>query len=869
MRRAVLALYRAGLLLLPPTFRRAYGAAMLAQARVDLADATLPRGAVRLATDLLASLGREWTEAARGLLDGGPSGLGQDVRFATRTLRRQPVFTATVVVTLGLGIGANTAIFSVVDGVLLRALPYPEADRLVAVWPSKLFNRDLMDRAGRELRTLTAVGGTSGRVFTVTEGGAPAEVFGLAVTPDFFDVLRVQPALGRGFRADDGAPGAEPVVILSHRLWVERYGGSAAVLGTTVDVQSEGVARRTVVGVMPADHRAIRAGAELWTPVVTDPASDDYTNRSFLDAVGRLADGVDRAAADAEVAAWTQALRDEDPGMVAESDAARGGVLALSDELAGPLRFHLVALAAAVALVLLIACANVANLLLARTRTRRLELGVRTALGAGRGRLLRQLMTESLLLAAAGGLAGLGLALATRGALLGLLPGVRAEDVTLDGRVLVFSLAISAAAGLLFGAGPSLRAARAGAAGAGRVGRSGQRDRGAAHLQQVLVGAEVAMALVTVFAAGLVVLSVRDLMRTDPGFDPGPVLTVRVTAPASLFPEDDDVLRYFDEVTTAIRAVPGVDAAGGVGRLPMAGGRSEITIYPEGFEPGPGGELPDATHRVVTAGYAEAMGFRLREGRLLAEADLQADEPYPVVVNATLADRFWPDGALGRAFLGRGGVRWLTVVGVVEDVAEEGLNAPPRPAVYIPHQDWAWRTLFLAVRTRGDARAALPAVRAAVWSVAPDVPVAREASMEEVVHRSVADTRVTGTLFALFGALALLLGAVGVYGVMAFAVVQRTREFGVRLALGATRGDVARDAFRTSGLTALIGIAAGAAATPAVGGALSGSLEGVRDSAPGLLAVVALVLLGVALTATWLPARRAARVDPVTSLRAE
>lgn len=873
---AVLAAYRWALRLLPGSFRRQYGDAMVDEARADLHEARKSGafarvGALaRLGGDFVATWIREWTSVVFEPIRHPRWSLVSDVRLAIRSIRRAPAFAGTVILTLAVGIGANTAIFSIINATLLRPLPYDAPNELIAVWPGKLFSRALMDDAQTSLRTVQGVAGFSGSVFTLTDGGDPVELFGFEVTPNYFDVLRVGPAQGRLFTAEDGAPGSAPVAVLSHRIWMERFGGSTDVIGQSVELQSEGLARRVVVGVLPADHIPLDSGVEIWIPVVTDPTAGGYSNSSFMEGIARMTPGTDTRQAAQDVASFAASQREADPGMISERDVAGASAISLLFDRIGSLRTLILALFGSVGIVLLIACVNVANLLLARTSGRTRMLGIRSALGAGRGRIFSQLLTEGVVLSLLGGVLGVGIALLTRGLLVGILPvDLTPAEVPIDLPVLAFTLGVSVLCGLVFGTLPALQGSRSPGISLSGSDRSGSTSPGAHRLRHALMAAEVGLALVAIFAAGLLGRSARDLARVDTGFEPDSVLTLRLTAPPARYPTDEEVVRYFERVRDEVVAIPGVESAGVVGRLPLGGGRSEITIYPEDFEPGPDGELPDATHRLVSPGYAEAMGFRLLEGRLLSESDVGPGEPILGYVNRTLAERHWPDGAVGRSFLGPGGVTWLTVVGVVEDVREDALTGAVKSAVYIPHRDWAWRTMWLSIRTSTDLEALVPSVEAAAWSIDPTIPVTRVRSMRRVVEASYQDLQVTSLLFSIFGGLALFLGVIGVYGVVAHTLGERRREFGIRLALGATVSTVTREAIRRAILAVGLGLVVGLVAAPYIGTLLNSSIEGVRAGSTAILIAASGALSLVAVAAAWFSARNATRVDPIESLRSE
>lgn len=865
-------MYRAGLWILPPSFRRQWGAEMASEAMDSLSETVGTRrflALIRLAVDLGWTAVREWHSISLGRVgreDRSLSGVHGDLRYAVRSFRRTPMMTLLVVGTLALGIGANSAIFSVVNAVLIRPIPYPEPDRLVTLWPGKLFNLELYDATVGGMASAQAVSLFSGTVMTLTEGDA-TELFGAEVTTNHFAVTGVAPAMGRPFLSDDGAPGAPPVAILSHGLWSRQFGSDPDILGRSIALQSEGAAHRTVVGVMPVDYRDLLNGAEAWIPVIEDRASDTYGQSSFAEGAARLLPDASLEVARSEMISVARALQEAQPGLYSETEVRLANVLPMADRLVGSLRTNLLALLGAVGVVLLIACSNVANLLLVRGASRVREIGVRTALGASRGRLLRQHLIESLVLSTCGGLLGLLVAYSTLDLLIGSLPpGYRMEEAGLDPAVLLFTVAMSLGAGLLFGIVPAIRASTRGPASALEGGRGADGSRRDLRIRNAFVTGEIALALVAVFSAGILVQSVRSVMQIDPGFTAEHALTLRLTAAPAAFATDQDVLTYFQQVEAAVASVPGVIAAGATGRLPLDGGVSRITIFPEGFEPDESGELPDATHRLVTSGYAEAMDFRLIEGRFPNESSFRSG-PIEVFVTRGLAERFFPDGAIGKRFLGRGGVTLWTVSGVVEDVREDDLEAAVMPGIYLPHRDWAWRTMNLVVRTQGDPFESRAAVESAVRSVSTSVPISRVRSMEDVVLRSVRGPLLMGRLFTLLGALALLLGAVGVYGVMAYSLSQRRREFGIRIALGASRSQVVRRALSGGIRPLAFGVAAGAALTIPAGRVLAGAIEGVQSENLGVLIGTSLVLTTVVALATALPAHAGTRVDPAEPLR--
>lgn len=830
----------------------------------------------RLVLDALGTGLDEWRRAAteRSIHGRGGGtmmqGLGMDLRVAVRTLRRSPGFTGSVVLTLGLGIGALALVFSLVDAFLLRTLPYPEPDRLVAVWPGNNWNRAMVMSAREELDGLATVAGATSEVLVLDEGGEPLEIVGGQATVGYLDMLGAQPAEGRLFTPDDEAPGAEPVAILSYALWSSRFGGDPEVLGRVVSLGGEDASRRRVVGVLaPGFTSPVARGAEAWIPVVLDPGQEGWDSSFFLTGLGRMAEGASLPAVDAEVEAWAEALRSEQPGLFSDDEVATAGVRRLRDEIGRERRTPLWIALGAAGLVLLVACANVANLVLARTSGRGGELSIRAALGSGRVRAARGVVLEAVLLGAGGGLLGSALALLGVRLITSTLAFQGLEVGPPSVRVLAVALGATALAALLAGAIPALGVAGRDPARRLTSARGAVGDGRLHRVQGALAAAQLALALVGVTSAGLLGRSLLALAEVDPGFDPSGLVTFRMTVPPSTHPEADDVLRFQVEVRDALQGAPGVVSAGLVNRLPMGRGTSRITVFPEGFEPPESGELPEVTHRLVTAGYLETLGVRLEEGRLPGPEEDRAEGVLHGVVNRAAAERFWPDGsAVGQRFLGRGGVVWMEVVGVVDDVRELGLGrATEDPAAYIPVRDWPWRTMHAVVRTRPGAEVA--ALKAAVWSVAPGVPVNDLRPVTDVIDDTTRPARLLALLALVVSVVTVALGAVGVYGVASYAASRRRREYGVRAALGAGRRRLLRGELLRAGRTVALGVVVGVGAAWAAGRGLAAVLFGVDPGDPLVLAAAALLLAAVGLAAAWLPARRAAGADPVDALRAE
>jgi predicted permease len=865
-------------LVLPPAFRREWGDAMADEARAILAEArTLGmagrvRARLRLVGDVLRAAAREWgaTVANHGR-GGGMTGWLADLRIGARGLARARAYALAGMGTLGVAVGVNAVVLALVDVVLLRPLPYRDADGLVALWTQENWSRAMVESARAELRTLADVAGYGGLLLTLAEGDEPVEVFAAHVTSNLHEVLGVAPALGRSFAPDDAAPGAEPVTVLSHDLWVERFGADPGVAGRSIRLGGEGAVRRTVVGVMPAGYVPLNgSGVDVWVPVTVDPAASEFGESYFMQAVGRRRSEASHEEVLADVRRWAAVtVAAANPGWFSPEEAARADVVDLARALTADRRPALLLALSGVLLVLLVACANVANLALARTASRERELSLRTALGAARRRTMRLVLTETLLLGLGGAVAGLVLALALRGVLLRLMPdGLPPEGLALSARVVVATLAVGLGAALLAGLAPALSAGRRDPARALSGARGAVHDRGALRLQNALVAVQLGLATVLVASAGLLSRSLDALSRADPGFQADGAITFRLTAPPDAYPADADVVRFFQEARAALADAPGVEAVGFGSRLPMGGGMSRVSLTLEGVDLPEGAEAPTADHRLVTPGYLEALGVRLRAGRWIASDDDRAGATVAGLVNRTAAERLWPgEDPLGKRFMGPGGVPWLHVVGVIEDVREAGVDRAVHPALYLLHRDWPWRSMRAVVRTRGEPD--VERLKAAVWSVSPGVPVSQVRTLGAVVAQSHARVRLLGTLAAVLGGVALVLGMVGVYGVVAYAAGRRRSEFGVRAALGAGRGTIERDELLRAGRVVAAGVLLGLPGVWLAGRGLGSTLFGVSALAPSVVVPVLGALAAVGLLAAWLPVRRASRVDPVEALRGE
>jgi len=812
-----------------------------------------------------------------------------DLRFALRHLARHPAFAAVAILTLALGIGANAAIFSVLDAVLLEPLPYPQPERLVQVhsafpglgfdkfWvsPPEYFDLD------RWAESYSALGAYVVTIENVASD-PPQRATTAYVTAPLWKALGVTPLHGRTFTAEEDRPDTEEVAVLGHGIWQRAFGGDPGIVGERVEV--DGIFR-TVVGVLPPEVDLDDAGVEVWLPARFDPAEPGGRGSHFLYLIGRLAPGISVERAQAELDLLLTRWQEEYPNDHAPN--AEGHpyyVKPLKEELVGEARPAMMLLLGAVGLVLLVACVNVANLLLARAERRQREIAVRTALGAGRTRLLGQLLTESLVLALAGGVLGLVVAHWGLRALLAAYPDAvpRVGTIGLDLSVLAFTLAVALVTGVGFGLAPALQVGRRDAFGALRQGsRSGGGRR---RLSHGLVVVEVALAALLVVGAGLLLKSFWALVDQDPGFDAGGLLTFQVELPAESYPEPREVTAFYQRLDTRLEALPGVVSAAAMSGMPPLRRVNANTTEIEGLP-----EMPDGSgepnvdyYQFVSPGYFETLGIEVVAGRSFTSAD-GAGAPPVVIVNRKMAERFWPDQeAVGRR-LRRGWwgdeEPWHTVVGVVEDVKQGGMDQEPGTELYFLHnqvpgalaavEGQAPRTMSLVVRTEREPMSLAGSVRAGVAELDPALPLADLRPMEEVVSGSLERRRFLALLVGLFAALALLLAAVGTYGVLAYAVEQRHFELGVRMALGAEARRVLLSVLGRGMALAGAGLFLGFAGAFALRQVLAAYLWGVEPTDPTTYAAVAAALALVALTACYFPARRAMGVDPVVALRAE
>jgi putative ABC transport system permease protein len=797
----------------------------------------------------------------------------KDIHYGFRSLLKNPGFTAVAVITLALGIGDSTAIFSAVNPILFEPLPYPSANRIMMIWetrmdgghsPGNAFGtyRGLVEQS----RSFDAIAAMKSWQPTRTSATEPERLDGQRVSASYFDVLGVSPAMGRNFQPSEDQLNGSKVVILSDALWRRRFNSDSAILGRQLTLDEDSY---TVIGVMPgAFENVLDPESELWAPLQYD-MSQGRAWGHHLRMVARLRPGVSREQARGEIDVISHGLVQEHP-----RDYGREGffVNSLQDDITGGVKPALLAILGAVVLLLLIACVNVTNLLLARGAQRRGEFVMRAALGAGRTRLIRQLLTESLLLAAIGGALGMLVADIGVRALVALTPhGLpRAGAIALNGTVFLFGLGITTLIGLLVGLIPALGASRIDLnTGMQQTSRGMVGDH--QFTRRALVVGEVALALVLLVSAGLLLRSMQRLFAVDPGFNASNLLTMQVQTAGQRFREDSTTHRFFAQALAAVREVPGVASASFTSLLPLS---TDSDIYGAQFESSPNDPAQDqgAFRYAVTPGYFETIGIPLRRGRLLNTHDV-AGAPVAVVINESFAKRKFPDrDPIGqRLHLGRTDLPWYTIVGVVGDVKQTSLAVRQADAVYItPTQGYfADNSMSLVVRTRGDAAVLAPAIRSAIWSVDKDQPIVRVATMDQLLVASAAERRFALILFQAFALVALVLAATGIYGLLSGSVTERTREIGVRLALGASRRDilalVARQGLKLTGLGIVIGVGGAQAASQAIVTLLFGVS---RVDPITYLGVIAL-LMGVAVIACWVPARRAIKVDPLVALRYE
>jgi predicted permease len=798
-----------------------------------------------------------------------------DFRHGCRLLRRSPGFALIAVATLALGIGANTAIFSTVDAVLIRALPYADPGRLVMVWEDAReigFPRNTPAPGNYHdwaqlNRSFSGMAATRGATASLTGDGAPEQAIGRAVTPSFFTVLGVAPIHGRAFTEAEDRARAQ-VVVISYGLWQRRFGGDPGIVGRTLLMNGS---RYDVVGVMPRGFVFVNRNVDYWIPTSFPPEVAVNKNSHYLNVVARLAPGVSLAAARDDMRRVDETMQRRYPR---DNRGLRSTVVPIAEELVGDTRAELFVLMAAAVAVLLIACANLASLMLSRAVGRRGELAVRAALGATRGRLVRQMLVEAAIVSVAGGLLGVAIAPAGVSLIAQLTPRGLIEQTpsTLDVRLLAFAAALSIATGVAFGLLPALQAARASLHDAMQQTARSTAGGGSRLTRDALVVLQVAAALVLLVGAGLMLQTLANLRALDLGFRADHLLTLRTTLPRPRYADPWKRLAFYERVIADVRALPGVEAAAYASYLPFTTSGNTIWVGIDGRPQRPD-ESRDALYRVATTDYMRTLGVRAVEGRLLDDRD-RANAPPVVVVNDTFARTYWPDGSpIGaRLRFGDPDGPLFTVVGVVKDVRERGYQPMMKPGVYLSYAQtpttWAVPE-SLVVRTLGRPEDLAAAARQIVQRVDPDQPVSAVRTMDEIVDLDVADRHLQMLLLGAFASLALLLASVGLYGVLSYAVSQRSREFGLRMALGATAESVMRMVVGRGLALTGAGVAIGVALAWALTRTMQNLLFGVAAGDPRTFGAVVAMLIVIAVVACYVPARRAARVDPIEALREE
>ena len=798
--------------------------------------------------------------------------LFEDLRFAARALAKNKGFAIVALLTLAIGIGATTAIFSVLNTVLLRPLPFPQPDRLIKVeerhadWANTGFTYANFADIAAQTRTLEKLAAYRPWTFTLTGSGEPESVDGYRISGEFFNALEVSPHLGRTLQPDDARVGAQAVVVLSNGLWRRRFGADPTVIGRLCKINS---AQVRVVGVMPASFR-FPEDASLWMPLALDAELVANRRAHLYTVIGRLKTGDTLPQARSEVLAIGKTIdqqnKNVDPNWTPYAAPVQERMVAAA-------RLPIILLFCAVGFVLLIACANVANLLLARATARTREIGVRIALGANKTRILTQLLTENFLLAILGSLLGLFFASAALNAILQISPAdvPRLRDSSMDWRVLAFTFALTVLTGLFFGLAPALQAFRADVQNSLRESRRSSMSAAQMRLRSTLVVSEIALALILLAGAGLLTNSFAHILRVPLGFNINNLLTVELFLPEGTESASDTrTSEMLNGVLARVRTLPGVQSASIVNSLPIAGGVStDFSIV--GRPPVKPGEEPDADIRIIDPQYFRTMQIPLLRGREFSDRD-SAAAPKTVIINQTLANQFWPSAdPIGSriTMLDWGPPLTAEIVGVVGDVKPHSLSKPTGPMIYWHHPQFPSLFNYLVVRTAGDPLSAVAGVKTQVHAVNPDQPVSQIRTMEQVLGESLAERKFTLILMGSFAGISVLLSAIGIAGVIAFLVAQRTQEMGIRMALGAQRIDVLALVLRSGLRMTAVGLVIGIAGALGLTRLLSGMLYGVVAGDPLTFALASAFLIGVALFACWLPARAATRVDPIVALRYE
>ncbi len=801
------------------------------------------------------------------------SSLAGDLRYALRTMARNPGFTAVSVLALALGIGANSAVFTVVNSVLLEPLRFRDPQQLVVVrernlkagFPQfSLSPGNYLDYRDHN-RSFTGITAFAGTGLNMAGGSEPERLRGARVSQEFFDVLGRTPMLGRTFTQQENQLGSHHVAILSYGLWQRRFGGARNVLGQTLKLNDE---LYTVVGVMPADFQ-FPARVEIWTPLAMNLQNWQQRGGHYMGGVGRLKPGVSLAAAQADLNVIAARAEKAFPRSNTGWDTT---LQTLQEAVVGRIRPAMLTLTAAVGFVLLIACVNLANLLLSRSASRRREIGIRSSLGAGTSRLIRQFLTESVLLAAVGAAAGLLIAWVGTRLLTGLNPDIlpRAREIALNGRALGFTAGIAVLTGILFGLAPAIHMAKTDLMSALREGSRGnaigfRRNR----LRSVLVVGEVALALVLLSGAGLLMRSFYRLQSVEPGFDPHGVLTFHTNLPSARYKEDEAQAALYRRALDRLRALPGVTSAGAAQIFPLAGDDFILVFEQIGKPPVTPGNEPSAAYYASTPGYFASLRIPLKQGREFTEHD-DAGAPPVAIISETMARKFYArENPLGQRIRMGNGSKPAEIVGIVGDVRDQQLDTEGRPAVYEPAEQVPFSDMYFGLRTEKDPEMLISGVRAVFRDLDAELPLDAVGTVDALVDSSLSQRRFAMLLMAIFASLALVLALVGIYGVISYSVTQATQEIGIRMALGARQGDVLRLVFGYGGLLMATGLALGVVTALATGRLLASQLFEVKATDPATYAAVAFLLLAAGMFACAIPALRAMRVDPLVALRNE
>jgi putative ABC transport system permease protein len=800
----------------------------------------------------------------------------QDLHYGFRRLIKNPGFTATAVLALALGIGASSAIFSVVNAILLRPLPFKDSDKLIMVWGTQpqldtapFSPADFLDLRDQN-QVFEHIAAYKAQSLNLTGADEPERIRGAVVSASFLSLLKAEPILGRGFLPDEEQVGKNQVVVVSHGLWQRRFGSNPSLVGQTLTLNAKSY---LVVGISSPDYQ-FPSWADVWVPLAFDANETKLRDTHYLNVIARLKPEVSRGQAQAEMDIIAGRLEQEHP---ASNTGIGVRLISLQEQIVGGIGPSLLVLLGAVGFVLLIACANVANMLLARSAARQREMSIRTALGASRPRVVRQLLTESVLLAFIGG--ALGLLIAHWGVklLIAVSPGSipRVAEIGIDGRVLVVTLVLSVLTGVIFGLAPALQVSKPDLnVSLKEGGRSSTQGGGRRSLHSLLVVFEIALALVLLIGAGLMMRSFLRLQEVNPGFDPKNALTMQIALPKFKYPDVNHRAAFFQQVLERMKTLPGVQSVGAITGLPLSGNNSSTSFLIEGRESPAALEKPLTEYRTISPDYFRAMGIALLKGRDFSSVDHE-NAPGVVIINETMARRFFPnEDPIGKHLGLSGPPDWREIVGVVGDVKEFGLDAEPKPESYIPYLQskpsyLEYTSMVLVIRTGAEPKSIGPTLRGVIQAVDKDQPVYNVKTMDQYLSESISQQHFNALLLITFGIVAIVLATIGVYGLMAYSVAQRTHEIGIRMALGAQHSDVLKLVVGQGMVLGLIGVTVGLIASFALTGVMSSLLYQISATDPITFIGLPLLLVAVVLVASYIPAHRATKIDPIIALRYE